>query len=99
MPLPAFLRLLRRHGADPRYRGRVRGRILTGALLEPLRRYEQLRWGRRLRETRIDPSPVFVLGYGRSGTTHLHYLFWQDPRFGMVTNYLANLYPVALTAR
>ena len=97
MPLPAFLRLLRRHGADPRYRGRVRSRIATGALLEPLRRYEELRWGSRLRATRIDPSPVFLLGYGRSGTTHLHYLFWQDPRFGMVTNYLATLYPVALT--
>jgi omega-hydroxy-beta-dihydromenaquinone-9 sulfotransferase len=99
MPLPAFLRLLRRHGADPRYRGRVRARILTGALLEPLRRWEALRWGRRLRDTPIDASPVFVLGYGRSGTTHLHYLFWQDPKFGMVTNYLANLYPVALSGR
>jgi omega-hydroxy-beta-dihydromenaquinone-9 sulfotransferase len=99
MPLPAFLRLLRRYGADARYRARVRARIVTGGLLEPLRRWEDLRWGRALRETPIDPSPVFLLGYGRSGTTHLHYLFWQDPRFGMVSNYLATLYPVALTGR
>lgn len=99
MPLRDFLRLLRRHGADARYRGRVAGRILTGALLEPLRWYEHVRFGARVRATRIDERPLFLLGYGRSGTTHLHYLFWQDPQFGVVTNYLANLYPVALTGR
>jgi hypothetical protein len=99
IPLPALLRLLRRHPVDPRYRKRVRSRVIFSACLEPLRWYERLRWGRRLRSTRIAHPPVYLLGYGRSGTTHLHYLLWQDPRFGVVSNYLANMYPIALTGQ
>jgi len=99
MPLPALLRLLRRHGVDSRYRRRARSRLIFSALVEPLRWYERLRFGRRLRNTQIERDPIFLLGYGRSGTTHLHYLFWQDPRFGFVTNYQANMHPIALMGR
>ena len=31
------------------------------------------------------PDPVFILGYWRSGTTHLHNLMAQSPRFGYIT--------------
>ncbi len=97
--LPALLRLLRQHGVDPRYRKRARSRILFSLLTEPFRWYERLRYGRQIRATQVHPSPVYLLGFGRSGTTHLHYLFWQDPQFGVVSNYLANLYPIALMGR
>ena len=99
VPLPALLRLLRGNQIDPRYRKRVRSRLIFSALIEPVRWYEQLRYGRRIRNTEIAPSPVFLLGFGRSGTTHLHNLLWKDPQFGVVTNYQANLHPVALTGR
>ncbi len=90
LPLPALRRLLRRYGVNPRFRKRARSRLIFSALLEPLRGYERLRWGRRIRATRIEQPPVYPLGYGRSGTTHLHYLLCQDPQFGVVSNYLAN---------
>ena len=99
LPLPALLRLLRQHEVDDRYRKRVRSQMIFSAALEPLRWWERLRWGGRIRRTEIEHPPVYLLGYGRSGTTHLHYLLWQDPRFGVVSNYLANMYPIALTGQ
>jgi hypothetical protein len=51
-----------------------------------------------MRRTRIEP-PLFLLGFGRSGTTHLHNLMWQDPQFGVVTSYQSNMQPIALVGR
>jgi len=98
-PLPVLWRLLRQHPVDARYRRRARRRVVASALVEPLRGWEALRFGRRLRRTRIHPEPLFLLGYGRSGTTHLHNLFWQDPQLGGVTNYQAAMQPFALCGR
>jgi LPS sulfotransferase NodH len=47
-----------------------------------------LRWsqnglyGERVRRTRIDKQPIFVIGHWRTGTTLLHELITQDPQFG-----------------
>lgn len=40
------------------------------------------------------PSPVFILGHWRSGTTHLHNLLAVDQRFGFPNNY-QTLFPHA----
>jgi len=99
LPLPVLVRLLRRHPPDPRYRKRARSRLIFSAMIEPLRWFERLRYGRQLGKTRIEHPPVFLLGFGRSGTTHLHNLMWLDPQFGGVSNYQANMHPIALTGR
>ena len=99
LPLPELLRLARAHTTDERHRGRLRARLIFSALVEPLRWYERLRYGAQLRRTEVAAAPVFLLGFGRSGTTHLHNLFWQDGRFGLVTNYQANVQPIALCGR
>lgn len=39
-----------------------------------------------LRKTKIE-TPVFVIGHGRSGTTHLHDLLYQDERFSCFLMY------------
>lgn len=95
----ALLRLLRRGKVESGYRGYVAGRLLFSAAVAPLRWWERLRWGRTLRRTQISEAPVFLLGMGRSGTTHLHYLLAQDPNFGVVTNYQAAMHPIALVGR
>jgi hypothetical protein len=41
----------------------------------------RLIFGRRIREVRLHPSPIFVLGHWRTGTTFLHELLASDPRF------------------
>jgi len=99
LPLPELLRLCARHDVDPAYRRRLRRRLVFSSLLEPLRWYEALRYGGRVRATRVAEPPIFVLGFGRSGTTHLHNLLWQDPRFGVLTSYQASVHPIALTGR
>lgn len=98
-PYPVLRRLIRRHGVDERYRKRARRRLITGAVVEPLRLWERLRYGGRMRRTRLGAEPVFLLGYGRSGTTHLHNLLWKDPQFGVVSNYQASTQSFALTGR
>ena len=98
-PYPVLRRLIRRYGIDERYRKRARARLISGALVEPLRWWERLRYGRQLARTELAPEPLFLLGYGRSGTTHLHNLLWKDPRFGVVSNYQAAVQSFALTGR
>jgi hypothetical protein len=98
-PLPVLSCLLRRYPVAPAYAARARSRRLFSAALEPLRWYEQLRFGRQLRRVRVHPQPLFLLGYGRSGTTHLHNLLWKDTRFGVLTSYQASLHPIALLGR
>lgn len=46
--------------------------------------YESLRWGRAIREHRIEKPPIFLIGHWRSGTTHLHNLLSRDPQFGFL---------------
>ena len=79
-----------------RYRRGARNWLVVSALLEPRRWYEQLRYGRRMRETLLCGDPLFLLGFGRSGTTYLHNLFFQDPQFGVVSTYQSSMHPIAL---
>lgn len=99
LPRPAVRRLLAQHKVDPRYEKRARAWRRFTTLIEPLRWYENLRYGRKIRDTQLNGDPVFLLGFGRSGTTHLHNLFYQDPQFGVVSNYQASMHPIALMGR
>ena len=88
-PLREWGALLREQGVDRAYLGRAAATVCVSALTAPLRLYESARYGATLRRTTIDKAPIFIVGYGRSGTTHLHNLLAQDPRFGYVTNFQA----------
>ena len=57
----------------------------------PFTAYEQMRWGKQIEERRLSKDPVFILGHWRSGTTHLHNLLSQDPQFGWLSFYQANM--------
>ncbi len=78
-----------------------RGAAITAAspLWAPLRLTERVVYGRRVRETRIDPSPVFILGHWRTGTTLLHYLMNEDANFGSVSLFQTLLPASFLSAR
>jgi hypothetical protein len=96
-PLGELVKLYLRFGVDRRYYRRALGRLVSGVIVEPLRINENLRYGRRVDKVAIEEPPVFILGYGRSGTTHLHNLFMQDPALGCITNYQTAVEPFALT--
>ena len=48
---------------------------------------ERVLYSRRIARTQVHPSPIFILGHWRSGTTLLHELLDCDPRFRCPTTY------------
>ena len=71
-----------RYRPSARYSHRVVSYFLKLAVWEPFRYAERL-VDRVRAEARVLPQdPVFILGYYRSGTTHLQELLMQDPSFG-----------------
>ena len=86
----SWIRLLcRSEGIDRVYVPRVLFASLTTLLTSPLRLWERVRYGRRIRGTSIHPSPIFIIGHWRSGTTHLHNLLCQDENLGSLTTFQA----------
>ena len=99
-PLGVWMRLVRDNGGiSPSYWGKLMKILTTSTALAPLRAIERMRFGHRVARTEVDPAPVFVHGFARSGTTHLHNLLAQDPNFGFVTTFQAVSSPIFLTAR
>jgi hypothetical protein len=88
--LRTWLRLvLRSGGIAPRQIPRLLFVILTTALTAPFKAWEAIRFGRAVRTARIPPSPIFIIGHWRSGTTHLQNLLAQDPALGFVSTFQA----------
>ena len=98
--LGVWTRLIREHGGvPPRYWGRLARILATSAATAPLRAAERLRYGRLVARTTIDHAPVFIQGFARSGTTHLHNLMGHDPDLGYVSTLHAVTSPFFLTSR
>jgi omega-hydroxy-beta-dihydromenaquinone-9 sulfotransferase len=87
--LTTWLRLLQQHGFDWQYTPRVLGITAVSTLTAPLRLLERRLYGKAIDATPITHPPIFIIGYPRSGTTHLHNLLSQDPQFGYVTQFQA----------
>jgi len=62
---------------------------LVSLLTSPLRIYESLRFGRTVKKTVVHPSPIFIIGHWRSGTTHLHNILVRDKNLGCVSMWQA----------
>ena len=48
---------------------------------------QKLFWGKKIREARIEPDPIFIVGHWRSGTTLLHELLVLDQQFTFPNTY------------
>ena len=87
--LQDWIKLLDQNGwrVDPTYFHRfawITGWALPATLLG---RLEDARYARQLATMPIDPTPLFILGHWRSGTTHLHNLLGRDPNHTYTTVY------------
>ena len=60
--------------------------LTKSILLLPLAIIEYVFSGKKIANTEIKQSPVFILGHNRSGTTYLHKLLVKDPQFGYCRN-------------
>ncbi len=75
------------HGGGPqrKYTLRVLYVTVMTLVLAPLRWLQWLRFGRKIKAAEVDPSPVFIVGHYRSGTTYLQNLMTQDSQWGFVS--------------
>ncbi len=86
----SWLKLIRiSKGIDRRYIPRFLFVTLSTLLTSPLRIYERIRYSKNVRGTSIHPSPVFIVGHWRTGTTHLHNLLCRDGNFGYLSTFQA----------
>ena len=76
-------------GIDRAYLLRAGFVAFTTLVTSPLRFWEWLRYGVAIRRTSIHPSPIFIIGHWRSGTTHLHNLLCQDTNLGTLSTFQA----------
>ena len=85
-----WLRLLRESdGVEAKYAARLLVVSLLTLFTSPLRLYERLRYDGELARTVLHPSPVFIAGHWRTGTTFLHQLLCQDAHLGYVSTFQA----------
>ena len=100
-PLGVWLRLIAESGGvPPRYWGKLAKVLAISGMMAPLRVAERLRYSpARMARVAIKEAPVYIQGFGRSGTTHLHNLLTQDPRFGFVSTFQAIAAPMFLVGR
>ena len=100
-PLGVWLRLIAENGGVPlRYWGKLARVLSISAATAPLRVAERLCYGpSRLARIAIDEAPLYIQGFGRSGTTHLLNLLAQDPGFGFVSTFQAIAAPMFLISR
>lgn len=77
-----WLALLRenRFSIDLAYIPRAAAISFGAAINSMFRWHEEFRYGAKWKDVQV-PSPLFVLGHWRDGTTHLHYLLGLDNRF------------------
>ncbi len=86
----SWLGALRRGGGvDPEFLPRLLFVCASTLATSPLRLAERLRHGRAVRRTEPHPSPIFIIGHWRSGTTFLHQLLGQDQNLGYLTTFQA----------
>lgn len=70
---------------SPKYIPKALEGLLNGLALFPVEVYETLKYKKAIRLTKIDKDPIFIIGFWRSGTTHLHNLMVLDPQFAFAS--------------
>lgn len=88
-PLGVWARLILENGVPRPYWGKLARILVASAATLPLRLAETAIYSSSLARTEIREPPLFVLGFARTGTTHLHNLLSQDPNLGYVTTFQA----------
>jgi len=91
-----FTKTMVKHGVDLRYAHRAALYLLKLSAFEPFRLAEQLR-GMRGPYGPLPHPPLFIVGYYRSGTTHLQELMLQDEQLGYM-NFYQGFFPTAFSS-
>lgn len=83
-----WMKLLRDSGGvDREFLPRIAMVSFSSFLTSPLRIAERFLYAEQLKQVELHPSPIFIVGHWRTGTTHLHNLLCQDKNFGFVSTF------------
>lgn len=86
--LATRLKLLRTNlTIKPQYFSKVVRLLTTSLMLQPLDFFEGIRYNKAINNTPLDQEHIHILGHWRSGTTHLHNLMVQDPRYAFASTF------------
>lgn len=72
---------------SPKYLSSILIYYIKFGFFEPFRLLERLLYRKKFAAVKITRDPVFILGYYRSGTTHLQEVMLQDEQFGYMNFY------------
>lgn len=84
---PNFLKVVKGRKVESAYRSKFYKTAAVSLVSEPFRWIDDFFYTPKAKKVTLDFPPVFIIGHWRSGTTHLHNLMTQDPRFGYVTTF------------
>lgn len=81
--------LLKRNGysVSPEYYHRLAWITGISAISSVFGQIEKARFAAQLEQMEINPTPLFILGHWRTGTTHMHNMLGRDPNHTFSTLY------------
>jgi omega-hydroxy-beta-dihydromenaquinone-9 sulfotransferase len=71
--------IFRHHKPARKYYPKLALTLIIVGIFEVLHAWERMWYGKKIRLSRMQEPPVFIIGFWRSGTTLLHNLLCQDP--------------------
>ena len=74
-------------GVDVEFLPRILMVSFSSLITSPLRVYERFRYAEKLNHVDVHPSPIFIIGHWRTGTTHLQNLLCQDRHFSFISTF------------
>ncbi|UCF50375.1 MAG: sulfotransferase [Thermoplasmatales archaeon] len=81
-----WIKLLEKNkGIDFKYFARGIFITISSIFTAPARYLFKLKYDSKINKTKIKHPPVIIIGHWRSGTTYLHELLFQDPKFCTIT--------------
>ncbi|MFP4526390.1 MAG: sulfotransferase family protein [Bacteroidales bacterium] len=88
-PIITFTRKLKEHNAFRNGKNKKMIYLIYFKLIlsEPFRLLERKKYKKKLDNIETDKAPVFIIGHWRSGTTYMHLLLSQDPKFSFQNKY------------
>jgi hypothetical protein len=85
--VPNLLKICREHRVEPAYYPKLTLTFLAASFFEIFNAWERMALRGRMKSTRIEKPPVFIIGFWRSGTTLLHNLLCTDPDAAYTTTF------------
>ncbi|HWR27340.1 MAG TPA: sulfotransferase [Candidatus Thermoplasmatota archaeon] len=81
-----WVQLVKKNGGiDHKYLHRALFITMTSVITAPIRMLFKIKYEKKINDVPLLESPIFIIGHWRSGTTYLHELLSNDPRFCYTT--------------